>query len=380
MIRDIELIYSDPTFRNKLGPPSFVTLQQPASLTYLNYRPKNGNFDCYICEDENHRLFFIPALAEFRNDIAELQKKFRQYANIYKTSYKHYKELFDNHTITVRPVIDMSEREINQNAVTDGLWQTACALTVAHSASTDAWNVGTQIGFPLGLSMIAAAMRGFYYCSEYERKHGVPPPPAIKKAIVKDCAAFSAKLAISMGAWELGYFCGQCILTACSVTPFTLWVPVVLSICAGVFQGVFSVLGTIADEKRKYGEVRSNAFDLAKTFISSFVSGAVWQMCSYIPFGGLIAKSFIKPVAEIVGSILVGAATAISSYCVAKLVPKVMDSLSLLFSKSTTSQTSKKNNENKPIKNAEKHDKPIVDSKNKSEERVNPMPNVKPAK
>lgn len=322
MIRDIELIFEKDSQQLKLNAVDRLSQTRRKA----NPRRPSDDFDCIICQDkETKRYFFVPVLQENKQDIEDLKKDIDQFI-VYEITYSRFKRLKEINAFSARPIIDASNIETSVGAqVSDGTWQTACALTAEVGESNQHAYTGFQFAFPVGLSLIAGAIRGYRACSEYEKKYGHPVPEEIKKSIVKDSAAFAAKTAVAMGAWELGFFVGQCIITACSTTPFTFWVPVMLSICAGFFQGIAAVTSTLADEKRKFGEVRSSTFDLAVTFLTNFVSGAAWQVCSYIPFGSLLAKSVLKPAAEVLGTVLVGAATAISSFLINTLFPKVLN-------------------------------------------------------
>lgn len=331
MIRDIEL-----TFTKRATPA--LHQESVADHEHLIKKRKKANpaspttdFDCFIVYDKTKKqYYFLPALNDNDDDFKELMKDAENYLLTHLT-YSQYKKFLQKNSVTVKPIIDQSHIETVTGAqISDGAWQTACALTAEASAQSQSTNVGLQFAFPVGLSLIAGVIRGYRAYEDYKQKHGLPIPDEISNAILKDSAAFAAKSTIAMGAWELGFFVGQCIVSACSTTPFTFWVPAMLSICAGIFQGISAVATTIADEKRKFGEVRSSTFDLAVTFLTNFVSGAAWQICSYIPFGSLLARTVLKPAAEVVGAVLVGAATAISSYLVNKMVPKIMNIFSLL--------------------------------------------------
>lgn len=299
-------------------------------MTRLDKEASIDETNCYICRESDdkgsYRYYFVwggdaESLTAFSKELEENPDRFEVYFPI---PYGEYKELLKGNSISVIP--NITSYDVGTTAVVaDGLWQTACGLVASLVLKMEAWNIGTQLGYPAGLGLIAGAIRGYMQYKAYEKKHGEPPPPAVKKAIIKDCAAFAAKTAIAMGAWELGFFVGQCLTTALSSTPYTFWVPAALAICAGLFQGISAVVTQVADEKRKYGEVRSSVFDLGKTFVSGFASGAVWALCSFIPFGPALATTILKPVATIVGSVLAGVATGIASYVVNKLVPNVMD-------------------------------------------------------
>jgi hypothetical protein len=295
LLLDIKKPSSDKDI-SALSEPSYVYFYQPPeSKQYFLLTDKEGD----IIDDE------------------EMKK------HLFKINYRKYLQSLEHNTIRINPILN--KREIAIGAVTaDGGWQMACALTA--TLALPGWEIGNQFAFPAAISLIAGVVKALYDVRDYEKDHGVPAPPEVKKAIYKECAVFAGKIAIAMGAWELGFFIGQCIITACSLTPHTLWIPAIFAIAAGIFQAIGAVTNQILDEKRKFGYVKSSNFDLAKIFLTNFVSGAIWQLCSYIPFGSLLAKTLIKPVAKIVGSILIGIATAAHSYIINKLTPPMLTS------------------------------------------------------
>lgn len=311
MLQDIEIII-------RQGESLSALKRVRPEETIQNSNPQNTDFDCYICQDKRTgRYYFIYPSEYSDDDFAELNSN-REHYEVFKIKYSNYCDRISSNVSDNR---SHAAFEVKLAALSDGTWQAGSQLAAGLAQSSHAANVSLQLGFPAVLGAITAVLRGCQACRSYRKTHG-ELPPEVRNSILKDSAAFAAKSAVAMGAWELGLFVGRSVATACSLSPVSLWVPVILSIGAGLFQGISAVATTIADEKRKYGQVRSSALSLAGTFVSNFVSGAVWQMCSYIPFGSLLAKKVLKPVAQIVGSILVGAASFVATYLINKLSAK----------------------------------------------------------
>jgi len=242
--------------------------------------------------------------------------------NWYVISTKTFGNLCRNKKI--KPLIDSGDKDVLFSIYAESWWQALCGMTNPFikvnsskglediiNAPGNAWNIGEQLGYPIGLGIITGVLRGVYAYKKFQNDYGRPPNAQEWEEIVTDCAAYAAKIAISMGAWELGFFVGQIIISLLHISPFTLWIPVTFCICVGLSQAIVSVANQILDEKRKYGKIKSSTTDLAKIFFNTFIGGVLWQICSYIPFVPLLAQHILKPLADILGNLLLGAATFI---------------------------------------------------------------------
>lgn len=291
----------------------------------------------YIYKQVDHYFF----LTDIEGDtlLTELEEKTDDKNYLIKIDYKAYLNALKKKQIRLNPIIE--KREIVIGALTsDAGWQTACQLT-EELAKQQSWDIATQLGFPIVLGAIAGMLKIIVAIKDYKKEHRSSSIPIeIEKAIYSDCFKFCTKTAVAMGAWELGYFIGQCVITAASLCPHSLWIPAILAIGAGLFQAINAVTSQITEDKYKFGYIKTSKLDLAKMFITSFVSGAVWQLCSYIPFGHVLAKTVIKPAAHIVGSILVGAVTGCCNYIINKVMPTTLTS-TVMFFKSAEKKSSK---------------------------------------
>jgi len=244
----------------------------------------------------------------------------------------------------IRPIVDVSARDdlivfnstiiwrMASNAVADKIdVDSNFGLRDILENPVNVWNATAQIGFPLIYGLATGIVRAIAAVNSFEKQHGRPMTEIEKKAAYKDCAAYSAKTVIASGAGELGYFIGQCVITICSMSPFSAWIPATLAIGCGLLRGIFSIVNQIAEEKQKFGEVRSSYMDLRKTFFNNFVGGSIGLLVGYIPFVPLLATAVIKPVAQIVGSILTVAAAYISNKITRYFAPLVAERADFLW-------------------------------------------------
>jgi|GEM_PF-4501146 len=290
---------------------------------------------CYIFVGVNNHTRGY-ALNPFENPEQEDQDKTRY--TCYNISSDEYNRLRKNKKL--RPILSNDEKDVLFGVYSEAWWQVLCGsanplinvdatkgLADILAAPTNAWNIGTQLGYPVGLGIIAAVMRGIYAYENFKTTYHREPDSEELRIIIEDCAAFAAKIAISMGAWELGYLAGQAVITLLHLSPFTLWVPIALCLSVGLVQGIFAVVNQVWDEKRKYGEVRSSTLDLVKIFLTTFIGGALWQALSYIPFVPLLTAHIIKPLADILGNLLLGLVTFIALLIVNHVVPLAIEKI-----------------------------------------------------
>ncbi len=276
------------------------------------------------------------ALNPFENPGQEDQDKARYVC--YNISSEQYDRLRKNKKL--RPILSNDEKDVLFGVYSEAWWQVLCGsanplinvdatkgLADILAAPTNAWNIGTQLGYPVGLGIIAAVMRGIYAYENFKTTYHREPDSEELRIIIEDCAAFAAKIAISMGGWELGYLAGQAVISILHLSPFTLWVPITLCLSVGLVQGIFAVVNQVWDEQRKYGEVRSSALELTKIFFTTFIGGALWQALSYIPFVPLLAAHIIKPLADILGNLLLGLVTFVALLIVNHVVPLAIEGI-----------------------------------------------------
>ncbi|GEM_PF-6700595 len=348
MIRDIELMPLPPLKPDDSGDVFFQTftptdrrgIKKISNTNQITPTPKQESLSkssadsviCYLAQDINSKNWYF-LFGEDEEDINELKQTSNNY-NVYSLSYEHYKTLLDNQFVVHPNIAETASIDTKLSFINDSLWQTACGFLASMVIDNNAWNVGTQLGLPAGLGLLAGALRGYVAYRNYKKEFHESPPPAVRNEIIKDCAFFAAKTTIGMGAWELGYFVGQTLALALGATPVSFWVPIAFVIGSGLFQGISAVISEVMDEKRKYGEVRSSAFDLTKVFLTNFVNGTVSAVCGFIPFGSVIVSALLKPlVADIITPLIAGAATAVISYTIDKLVPKLTDKAALAIDK-----------------------------------------------
>jgi hypothetical protein len=326
-LQDIELV---PTTH----PAQFKAwLAANAQNKNLESKPCNCNHQspnpcicyAYIYEDQNRFFYLLESEYKALDDANPLKNKCT------KIDYTSYQQAINNQ-FRVVPRIEQSDNLIN-GFVSDGGWQTACALTAGLAAEYSSCNISTQLGFPIVGGIIGGVLRYRSAMNRFEKAHGRLPTDQEKEVINKDCFAFTFKTMAAMGAWELGFFVAKTVITTCSaITPIPLLVPAVLAIGAGIFMGLSAVAAQITDENRKFGKTVSSPLSLAGTFVTTFLCGAAWQLCSYIPFGSLLAKTVLKPAATIAADILVGIATGIATFLINELAPKMYSAMGRLFS------------------------------------------------
>lgn len=327
MLKDLELIIQnghrwDDIFSKGTQLAGFNQLDSDA------LRPRQ----VFLCRNiESGHVYYLDSNPASYSEIDRNQLR-EQWANfeVYAVDYAIYEEKRRNNFFKVIANYDVAGIERAIGASSDGIWQASCSLVADQvavdptqglkdvtKAPANAWNIGTQIGFPAAIGLVAgvAHVTASLIKASYE-KEGKALTDVEKSAIYRNSKAFAAKLTAAMGGWELGLFVGQCLLTVCSTTPFTAWVPLVLSISAGIFQGITAVAAQIADEKLKFGEVRSSKTELAKLFLTSFITGAAWQLANM--FAPLI--SVLKPLSDILVSVITGAVTTIVSYVTNKII------------------------------------------------------------
>lgn len=235
---------------------------------------------------------------------------------LYWVNYNEYRRALHHKAITVVP--QFNAYEIGTSAVVaGGGWQMACALTAQAAASSQNINIGTQLGFPAAAALICGALRGGFEYYNLKKIHG-NVDKVTRERIIKENAVYAAKIATAMGAWELGKFIGNLFIGIGSSTPVTFWIPVALAMSAGLIQGISAVAVQCLDEQRKYGKVTSSWGTLTVILLQGFLDGAIWQLCSMIPFGSSLARTILKPIAAVVGTALLGLATTVCSYIVNK--------------------------------------------------------------
>ncbi|TAK76915.1 MAG: hypothetical protein EPO11_03385 [Gammaproteobacteria bacterium] len=204
----------------------------------------------------------------------------------------------------------------------DGLWQmSGGAASAAIGTKYPIDNLADPIILPLLMGAIVAPLTYF----AYKNALGGEISPVICDAIFDECREFVESAGFNMVAWEIGFTIGRCVIAALSATPVSFWAPGILAVFAGLFQGVSAVLSKIDEDKKTYGRVKTPPAELAKLFATNFASGVVWGLCNIIPFGSLLGRAVIKPVATIIATVVSGCATTLASLLVSKLVPAGID-------------------------------------------------------
>lgn len=306
-----------------------------ADLQEALLQEKEPHFYLFTEKATNKTYFLTP------QDLTKVTAEEAEQYIIYPIPSSKYRDLYKKKQITLKgldlfsPGFDIALCAI----YADGFWQFGEGLCADYIAQSSSWEIGTNLAFPIGLSLVSGVLRYMKALQDYKVKHGVEAPQEVKDEMLKDCAAYVVKCMVVMGCWELGEFAANMLLTVCGATPATFWAPLTVALCVGLFQAFSTVATQIADEKLRFGEIRSSQFELAKMFVTNFICGALWYAISCIPFGSLLKEVVLEPLAQILGASLAFAAEVIVSYLANTFVPVAMDktaaaSMSLSFFKS----------------------------------------------
>lgn len=191
------------------------------------------------------------------------------------------------------------------------------------------FNIGLQTGYPVVANLIFGIAHYMHSHENFIKTKGRAPTKEENDALMVHSAMLATKGLFASGAWELGLFVGQLIITACHFTPHTVWVPITLILASALFQAIMAVAMQVAIDRQKPLAERMSAHDYAKLFLTSFLSGAMYTALGLVPGLPFLATYIFKPIAHVLGNIgvglVIGTMNALTSLMISRYSGAVYD-------------------------------------------------------
>jgi hypothetical protein len=163
------------------------------------------------------------------------------------------------------------------SATSDSLW-----LTLGHVIDDhEAFHAGLHFALPVVVSVIAGLVQ--YQCLRirYQQRFGHQPDDTTSRELMRKCAAMAFISTVASMGWLAGFMIARMVVLACAFTPQGLMAHLTLALSAALCQAVFTVGVTLLMEHRN-GGISSTPKDIAKLFLSSFASAAIWYSFTLI--------------------------------------------------------------------------------------------------
>lgn len=136
----------------------------------------------------------------------------------------------------------------------------------------------------------------------FEKTYGREPNQQERAVFKRDAVAHTFCYVASYAGMYAAIESAKFLMLMLNVTPQGLLLNVALALSAGLGMAIFTVSAKMMEEKAQYGKVTSSKGELAKLFLTSFVSGVLSYMVACIPFASIIAPAAGKFIARGINS------------------------------------------------------------------------------